>query len=199
MWTFAIDTGGTFTDVLATAPDGARQRLKLLSHAALRGRVRQVESGGRRVSIDAPWSGAAALCGCRLSGLAASSTDESTGADPRIQGAVDGAFELTHAVDLASGQAVEVRSDEPAPLLAMRLLTGTAPGADFPPLDVRLATTRGTNALLERSAALPALFVTHGFADLLRIGDQRRPDLFALAVVLPEPLYGDVVDGTGAR
>ena len=59
---------------------------------------------------------------------------------------------------------------------------------------MRLATTRGTNALLERKGAATALFITRGFADLPRIGTQQRPDLFALEIVKPEPLYREVVE-----
>ena len=59
---------------------------------------------------------------------------------------------------------------------------------------MRLATTRGTNALLERKGAATALFITRGFADLLRIGTQQRPDLFALEIVRPEPLYREAVE-----
>ena len=59
---------------------------------------------------------------------------------------------------------------------------------------MRLATTRGTNALLERKGARTVLFITRGFADLLRIGTQQRPDLFALRIEKPEPLYDAVVE-----
>ena len=65
-------------------------------------------------------------------------------------------------------------------MLAARLLTGTPPDAALPPIEMRLATTRATNALLERRGAAVALFVTRGFGDLLAIGTQQRPDLFAL-------------------
>lgn len=77
-------------------------------------------------------------------------------------------------------QTVDLSTGEEAPVLAARLLTHTPLGQDFPPLDLRLATTRATNALLERKGSPTAFFVTRGFGDLLRIGDQRRGDLFAL-------------------
>jgi 5-oxoprolinase (ATP-hydrolysing) len=93
-----------------------------------------------------------------------------------------------------AGAAVELRAAEEAPVLAARLLTGTPPGRPLPPLVMRLATTRGTNALLERKGAAVALFVTRGFADLLRIGTQQRPELFALAIERPAPLYQAVVE-----
>ncbi len=95
--------------------------------------------------------------------------------------------------DLA-GAAVELRAAEEAPVLAARLVTGTPPGRPLPPLAMRLATTRGTNALLERKGAPVALFLTRGFADLLRIGTQQRPELFALAIERPAPLYRAVVE-----
>jgi 5-oxoprolinase (ATP-hydrolysing) len=53
---------------------------------------------------------------------------------------------------------------------------------------MRLATTRGTNALLERAGARTVHFTTAGFEDLLTIGGQQRPDLFALHIEKPEPL-----------
>jgi 5-oxoprolinase (ATP-hydrolysing) len=95
--------------------------------------------------------------------------------------------------DLA-GAAFELRSPEEAPVLAARLVTRTPLGQELPEIALRLATTRGTNALLERKGAATALFITRGFADLLRIGTQQRPDLFALEIVRPEPLYREAVE-----
>ena len=51
-----VDTGGTFTDCLAVDADGRERRVKVLSSAALRGRV--VEAlGERRLRIAAAWDG----------------------------------------------------------------------------------------------------------------------------------------------
>jgi len=80
------------------------------------------------------------------------------------------------------GAPFEARSGEEAPVLAARILTGTPPGRPLPPLTLRLATTRGTNALLERRFPPVAAFLTEGHGDLLAIGTQQRPDLFALRV-----------------
>ncbi|MCK5620160.1 MAG: 5-oxoprolinase, partial [Candidatus Krumholzibacteria bacterium] len=96
--------------------------------------------------------------------------------------------------DDAVGAAFEVHSPEEAPTLAARLVTGTPSGSPLPPMSMRLATTRGTNALLERRGARTALFITKGFGDLLLIGDQQRPDLFALDIHKPQPLYEAVVE-----
>jgi len=59
---------------------------------------------------------------------------------------------------------------------------------------VRMGTTVATNALLEHKGE-PLLLVTNkGFKDALRIGYQQRPDLFALAIDLPEMLYSAVIE-----
>ena len=62
---------------------------------------------------------------------------------------------------------------------------------------VRMGTTVGTNALLERKGEPTVLAITRGFADALRIGYQNRPDIFALNIRRPEPLYQKVAEITG--
>jgi 5-oxoprolinase (ATP-hydrolysing) len=59
---------------------------------------------------------------------------------------------------------------------------------------VKMGTTVATNALLERKGARTLFLVTRGFADLLVIGDQTRPDIFALDLTRPAPLYDRVVE-----
>ncbi|MGE5475955.1 MAG: hydantoinase/oxoprolinase family protein, partial [Bacteroidales bacterium] len=59
---------------------------------------------------------------------------------------------------------------------------------------VKMGTTVATNALLERKGDRTVLAVTAGFADVLAIGTQNRPDLFARAIRLPEMLYERVVE-----
>jgi 5-oxoprolinase (ATP-hydrolysing) len=57
-----------------------------------------------------------------------------------------------------------------------------------------MGTTVATNALLERTGISTALFITKGFRDLLFIGNQSRPDIFALEIVMPGVLYERVVE-----
>jgi 5-oxoprolinase (ATP-hydrolysing) len=57
-----------------------------------------------------------------------------------------------------------------------------------------MGTTVATNALLERTGDRSALFITRGFRDLLFIGNQSRPDIFALEIVMPDVLYERVVE-----
>ncbi|MBF6648998.1 hydantoinase B/oxoprolinase family protein [Methylobacter sp. BlB1] len=59
---------------------------------------------------------------------------------------------------------------------------------------VKMGTTVGTNALLERHGEPTALIITRGFKDCLRIGYQNRPDIFALNIQLPEQLYRSVTE-----
>lgn len=98
--------------------------------------------------------------------------------------------------DPATGllEVVKVPSSDDAPLVGIRQLLGLAGNAAIPPCEVRLGTTLGTNALLERRGARSALLLTRGFGDLLRLGDQTRPELFALAIERPSPLPERVVE-----
>ena len=60
--------------------------------------------------------------------------------------------------------------------------------------EVRMGTTVATNALLERNGERTAFVVSKGFADALRIAYQARPQLFALHIKRPEPLYEHVIE-----
>jgi 5-oxoprolinase (ATP-hydrolysing) len=57
-----------------------------------------------------------------------------------------------------------------------------------------MGTTLATNALLERKGAPTLLVITRGFRDLLEIGTQARPELFALEIRKPETLYRSVLE-----
>ena len=85
-----------------------------------------------------------------------------------------------------------------APILAARL----AIDRPFPqPLDdcrICIGTTRGTNALLQGRVSAATLFVNEGLEDILRIGDQRRMDIFAGAPRKP-PTLEKVSVGVNAR
>ena len=190
-WQIRVDTGGTFTDCLAVDPQGRLHRAKVLSSSTLRGRITD-RPAPDTLHVDIPWTAPAGflrgyelrILGPSHAGLRVVDFD----GDRRIT--VDGPLP-TQAV---AGAAFEVSGGEEAPILAARLITGTPLHDSLPDMELRLATTRGTNALLERKGVPTALFVTRGFGDLLRIGDQQRPDLFALNVRKVTPLTEDVVE-----
>src|SRR6188474_2177159 len=89
---------------------------------------------------------------------------------------------------------VKVPSSDDAPLIGIRRLLGLAEGAPIPACELRLGTTLGTNALLERRGARSALLLTSGFGDLLELGEQTRPELFALRIERPTPLPERVLE-----
>ncbi len=79
----------------------------------------------------------------------------------------------------------------------IRDLLGLTPGDAIPDRAIRavkMGTTVATNALLERKGERVLLLITEGFRDLLRIGYQTRPDLFALDIQRPELLYERVAE-----
>lgn len=88
-----------------------------------------------------------------------------------------------------------------APTEGIRRVLEKVEGREIPigePLDVsgvssiRMGTTVATNGLLERQGDNVAFLVTKGFRDILRIGQQARPDIFDLRVAKLEHLYKEV-------
>ncbi|MGB6219994.1 hydantoinase B/oxoprolinase family protein [Haloferula sp.] len=179
-WKIRVDTGGTFTDAWCLTPEGEERRCKVLSDGRMRVRISQDDEGWWRLEDEVPDG---LLVGWRSEHGAV--VIEHRDRQLRIEGGVEAGI-------------LELDGGEEAPVVAARWLTGTPAGDDFPLMDFRVATTRGTNALLERKGARLALFVTRGFEDLLVIRDQRRDALFSLKQPLCEPLAERVI-GIGGR
>ncbi|MEB3105120.1 MAG: hydantoinase B/oxoprolinase family protein [Cyanobacteriota bacterium] len=121
---------------------------------------------------------------------------------------IDRGGTFTDVIGLAPGGPLQVRKvlsvqpDQPGDpaVLAIRELLGLAPEAPIPAglvSEVRLGTTVATNALLEHRGAPVLLLINEGFADLLAIGDQHRPDIFALRIERPTPLEVRVLEMPG--
>lgn len=198
MWRISADTGGTFTDCYAIAPDGRELRCKVLSSGRLRARICQAPNLGA-LRLDDAWGmprgfyvgfkAKLPLCPGEGRTVIGSHSDEFG-----LLLKFDRGFPHGHEL----GMVVELSSAEEAPVLGARLLTKTPLGHEFPPIQFRLATTRATNALLERKGSAVAFLVTQGFGDLLAIGDQRRADLFALKHE-PRPLFYAAVHEVSER
>ena len=188
-WRIWVDTGGTFTDGLAVAPDGSFHRTKILSTGTLRGRIVR-GLGPQRFEIEQRWN----LVDASLKGLDIRPIGR-TGVTARVMGYAKNGSILTldRRFSIDDGETFELSSGEEAPVLAARLLTATPVGEALPPCEMRLATTLATNALLERGGDATALFVTRGFEDLSLIGTQQRPDLFVLDIRKPPVLNAAVV------
>jgi len=193
-WDFWIDVGGTFTDCLARRPDGRLVRYKLLSSGASSGTISRSEGRflwdqNAATGPDQFWQGARLTIenddGSLLFDTTVHSTDTSQGRltldDPLPE-------------DVQDGMSYRLQTELEAPLLAIRWLLGLAADQPVPDCNVRLGTTRGTNALLTRSGADIGLLTTRGLGDLLRIGNQDRPQLFDLAARRPAPLFKAVAE-----
>ena len=94
-----------------------------------------------------------------------------------------------------SGQlrVAKVLSSDRAPLVGIRQLLGLPADSAIAPCIVRMGTTVATNALLERRGEPCALLISRGFEDLLAIGTQARPKLFALSPRRAAPLVSEVL------
>jgi 5-oxoprolinase (ATP-hydrolysing) len=188
MFKLRVDTGGTFTDCWGLAEGETIPRLaKVLSSGRLRVAVQEwLRPHELIIEVPASWRiGDTFFTGYKL---------ESDGATALVLSFEAATGRLILSRPLPASEAVDLFTREEAPVLGARLLTGTPLDRPFPPMDFRLATTRGTNALLERKGAAVALFVTRGFADLPIIRDQRRADLFALKHERSAPLFARVVE-----
>ena len=183
-WQIRIDVGGTFTDGWALSPQGACLRCKLLSSGIIRTRV--VSSQGGWVLCERPLSD-------HPSGLEGfETTDGQVVLESRPN---EGKLRFETAIP--AGTTLELTSGEDAAVVAARLLSGTAPGEHFPKCDLRVATTRGTNALLEGKGEPVDLITSVGFESLLEIRDQRRPHLFELSPSIAIPVTRQVIGVAG--
>jgi 5-oxoprolinase (ATP-hydrolysing) len=192
IWNIWIDTGGTFTDCIAQDPEGNLRYVKVLSNSSLRGSVAEIISP-HKIRIDQNWGAPDNF----VKGFNLKIFDRLKSA-AKIHSFDANASTITfdnpHSKNISSGNAFEILSGEEAPVLACRLATGTLPDETLPPLQLRLATTKGTNALLEKKGAPTLLLITKGFGDFLRIGDQKRSDLFSFQIDKAEPLYDKVIE-----
>jgi len=170
-WRIRVDTGGTFTDAWAVGPDGVERRCKILSDGTLRCRL---------LGREGDWW----ITDAEIAAADGTFAGWSCGSGGKVEDSGEGGRQLKIGgltADLVIGGILELSCGDEAPVAVARILTGTAAGKKLPPVDFRVATTRGTNALLERKGARLAFFTTAGFADLLSIRDQRRARLFSLA------------------
>lgn len=200
IWRILVDAGGTFTDCLALDPGGRLHRAKVLSSSAIRAVVQE-----RLNACVFRVSGPGCATPGFLTGMIVRNADASPLAriishdphDPDQSYGSPGVIRLDKDIPLAPGRPIEIAGSQEAPTLAFRLIVGSPESEPLPPAETILATTRGTNALLERKGAPVALFVTEGFADLLEIGTQQRPDLFALDIRKPPLLHAVSIEVPG--
>ncbi|MGK7396876.1 MAG: hydantoinase B/oxoprolinase family protein [Candidatus Cyclobacteriaceae bacterium M3_2C_046] len=191
-WQLWTDTGGTFTDCIGLSDDGSGARVKVLSHGALRGRVSGIVNE-KCIAANFRWPADQDIFKGYffkiLSPSAAYKPIEKIDLAKKI-------IYFSEAVDMnaVEGADFELTAHEEAPVLAARLITGTSLDQPLPIRGMRLGSTRGTNALLERKGAKTLLLITRGFKDLLLIGNQQRPDIFSLEIRKSPPFYQQVLE-----
>ncbi|MEX2212778.1 MAG: hydantoinase B/oxoprolinase family protein [Phycisphaeraceae bacterium] len=199
-WQFWIDVGGTFTDCIGRKPDGSIVSCKVLSSGVIKGRTADGTRGRRIIDPRRVVMPQDFFRGYTFSLLDDAGELLSQGI---IEASTPAKGELTLTERLHPRAQPEMNyqleSGEPAPVVGMRTLMGLR--LDEPivpqggtPVRVRLGTTKGTNALLERKGARIALVTTQGFGDLPEIGTQARPELFKLRIVKPLLLHEKVVE-----
>ncbi len=219
-WEFWVDVGGTFTDCLARGPDGTLRTHKLLSDGVYKGRIgngstrRCLVDARRRSDPDGFFAGWRVAVSRPLGHGTVRKPGEidlacAAGGHDRNALEVLEAHVPVTSFDSASGRLhlgkplkrepepgwlYELRCEMEAPVIGIRWLMAKRLTDPIGPVRVRLGTTRGTNALLERGGAATAFVTTAGFGDLLRIGYQQRPRLFDLHIRKPEPLYEQVAE-----
>lgn len=187
-WQIWVDTGGTFTDCICMAPNGQRKRIKVLSSAALRGEIVKKESP-KIYQFTQKWDIKEDIFQTYRFRMLMQSDFETKVVDINFEKQT-----ITLADELPLIGNFEISADEEAPILAARIATLTPLNESLPPLQMRLGTTKGTNALLERKGAKVTLLITKGFKDLIAIGTQQRPHLFQLNIPEPNLLYDQVIE-----
>ena len=84
-----------------------------------------------------------------------------------------------------------------APIEGIRQVLNLPPTAPIPTAEIeviKMGTTVATNALIEKKGEPVVLVTNSGFKDVLRIGYQNRPDIFARNIILPELLYQENIE-----
>lgn len=205
-WEIGVDTGGIFTDCIARHRDGRTARSKVLSHSALRGKVIAVEADQLTLAVHLSMPPVVVhdfFDGFKVVALSgqASSHGPVTVAKARINDPKTLAL-FTHGIlgelGLAPGDFVDLVAPFEAPILAVRIALERPPHENLSDCRIAVGTTRGTNALLTGRITPVTLFINEGLEDILRIGDQRRLDIFARAPRKPAAIARFAV-GVSAR
>ena len=198
-WEVGVDTGGTFTDCIARSRDGETVRAKVLSTSAVRGRLLSIRSLILTLEIHLPLADQtidAFFRGFAVRLAGAANTSDSSNATIQECKVVSVRRMTSRTVELTLDRMesvfqnsnsdvkeifVDLIAPFEAPLLAVRLAIGRPHPIPLTDCRICIGTTRGTNALLEGKVTPVTLFVNEGLEDILRIGDQRRLDIFARA------------------
>ena len=193
MYKLFIDTGGTFTDCIAIDESGKYHRRNVLSNGTIRGNINEwIDKSSFKV--EEKWKlKKDILAGFRFKLLNVTHDELYVKSFNPLTKTI---FLTKSIPDYLVGEMMgfELSSGEEAPVLGARLIAQTPLNEEISINGIRLGSTKGTNALLERKGSRVAFFVTEGFKDLLEIKYQNRPDIFARNVIKEDPLYETVIE-----
>lgn len=135
-WLIAVDTGGTFTDCWGQAPDGTRSRCKLLSSGRLRTVLAEVPQENVLVLRDKWGTQNDFFRGFTVEAVVDGETWLGTVVawDSRT-GQIT--LDRPQPMSASAGQVIELFTGEAAPVVGVRLLTGTMWGQKFPAMEFR--------------------------------------------------------------
>lgn len=192
---FWIDVGGTFTDCMGIQACGQIVTCKLLSSATIKGQLDKTHQGRDLSTNHLNVDRESFFRGyqfnlldeqghlCHQSPITASSRN---GHDLSLKEKIpDQHLHLKN---------FSIQSPEVAPVFAIRKLMNLTLNENPGKINIKLGTTRGTNALLERKGARVGVIVTRGFQDFLDISRQNRPDLFAVEIKKTDALTKNVFE-----
>lgn len=188
----SVDIGGTFCDACYESGQLFRS-IKLLSNGRLRASIIEILAP-KIIRIKEAWSLPYPLvlkgCSCiSVNGLRNRIETYSTN---------EGILYLESPQKYSVGADIEISGDAEAPVFAAHLLTGIPMYQPLKGIELRIGTTKATNALLELKGT-PCVWITNeGFRDLLYIKSQQRPHLFQLNIPEPILLYQRTIE-TKAR
>lgn len=194
-----VDVGGTFTDAILRSEPSSRKEtsyrsLKVLSSGKIRctaivqPHIQKLRLVGLPYDSRNFWTNS----------LLSISISPHPTFTSRIVASDENGLEIDSAIPAYLPTSVplpaELWGGLESPALAAHLLLEVPISQKLPQINVRLGTTRGTNALLTRTGAAIGLCITRGFGDMPYIGNQDRPELFALDVIKPSPLCEKILE-----
>ena len=194
-WEFWIDVGGTFTDCIGRAPDGSMHSVKILSSGIVKGNIGKSIDHNTVIDKSRIGNPSNFYKGFNI-GLLTENGKVIEDNYIKDYDSKKGVFTLRSPLQTKSlaGRLYELTSGEEAPIMGIRWIKNLSLREDIGPVNVRLGSTKGTNALLERKGADVAFITTRGFADVLEIGTQARSSLFSLKIIKHKLLHKRVIE-----
>lgn len=184
----SVDVGGTFCD--AVLQDGDKlTTLKLLSTGVLKCKTVLPVNNTKEVRIEQNWNlpFPTVLNGCHV-------LINNKKVKISSFNVAQNVLSFEKAIPLKAGEILTITSGLEAPLFAAHLLTGIPTHQSLPNVELRVGSTKATNALLEHKG-VPCIWITNeGLGDLLYIKTQQRPDIFQLDIPEPIVLHKKVIE-----